>query len=61
LLVKPPGLEVTVYPVIDEPPLLADVVNVIVARAVPAIAIPIVGAPGIVEGGALVVNVISFP
>jgi hypothetical protein len=48
--VKPPGLEVTVYPVIAEPPLLAGAVNVIVACAFPAVAVPIVGAPGTVEG-----------
>jgi hypothetical protein len=29
--VKPPGLEVSVYPVIIEPPLLPGAVNVIVA------------------------------
>ena len=45
-----PGLEVTVYPVIAEPPLLAGAVNVTVAWAFPAVAVPIVGAPGTVEG-----------
>ena len=29
--IKPPGFEVTVYPVIAEPPSLADAVNVTVA------------------------------
>jgi hypothetical protein len=48
---KPPGLEVTVYPVIGEPPLLAGAVNVTVACAFPFVAVPIVGAPGTVEGG----------
>ena len=49
--VKPPGLEVTVYPVIGEPPLLSGAVNVTVARAFPFVAVPIVGAPGTDEGG----------
>jgi hypothetical protein len=48
--VKPPELEVTVYPVIAEPPLLAGAVNVTVASAFPGVAVPIVGAPGIVDG-----------
>jgi hypothetical protein len=33
-----------------EPPLLAGAVNVTVAWAFPAVAVPIVGAPGTVEG-----------
>jgi hypothetical protein len=42
-----PGVEVTVYPVIAVPPLLAGAVNVTVALLlVPAVAVPIVGAPG---------------
>ena len=45
-----PGFEVTVYPVIGDPPLLAGAVNVIVACAFPFVAVPIVGAPGTVEG-----------
>jgi hypothetical protein len=49
--VKPPELEVTVYPVITEPPLLPGAVNVTVAWAFPAVAVPIVGAPGTVEVG----------
>jgi len=48
---KPPELEVTVYPVITEPPLLPGAVNVTVAWAFPAVAVPIVGAPGTVEVG----------
>jgi hypothetical protein len=48
--VKPPGSEVTVYPVIAEPPSLAGAVNVTVACAFPAVADPIVGAPGTVDG-----------
>jgi hypothetical protein len=34
--VKPLGLEVTVYPVIEDPPLLTGAVKVIVAWAFPA-------------------------
>jgi len=49
--VKLPGLDVTVYPVIAEPPLLVGAVNVIEAWAFPAVAVPIVGAPGTVVGG----------
>jgi hypothetical protein len=48
--VRPPGLEVAVYPVITEPPSLAGAVNVTVAWVFPAVAVPIVGAPGTVEG-----------
>jgi hypothetical protein len=49
--VMPPELAVTVYPVIAEPPLSAGAVKVIVAFAlVPAVAVPIVGAPGTVLG-----------
>jgi len=48
--VLPSGIEVTVYPVIAEPPSLAGAVNVTVAWALPAVAVPIVGAPGRAEG-----------
>ena len=48
--VMPPGLEVTVYPVIAEPPLELGAVNVTVACALPAVAVPMVGAPGTVAG-----------
>jgi hypothetical protein len=51
--VKPPGLEVTVYPVIGNPPTGA--VKVIVAWAFPGVADTFVGAPSIV------VNETSFP
>jgi hypothetical protein len=44
------GLEVTVYPVIAEPPLLTGAENVTVAWATPAVAVPIIGGPGTVEG-----------
>jgi hypothetical protein len=45
-----PGNEVAVYEVIAAPPLLAGAVNVTVACALPAVAVPSVGAPGIVAG-----------
>jgi hypothetical protein len=45
--VSPPGVDVTVYPVIAVPPLLAGAVNVTEASKLdPAVAVPIVGAPG---------------
>jgi len=48
--VKPPVLEVTVYLMMFEPPLLPDGVNVIVACPFPAVALTPVGASGIVAG-----------
>lgn len=51
--VAPPGLAVTVYPVIVEPPAEADAVNETVAEVSPAVAVPIVGALGAI---ALTVN-----
>jgi hypothetical protein len=42
----PPGLDVTVYPVIVAPPFDAGAANVTDACASPAVAVPIVGAPG---------------
>jgi hypothetical protein len=45
-----PGLEVTVYPVMADPPLFAGAVNATIACAFPPVAVPIVGAPGPVEG-----------
>ncbi len=45
-----PPLDVTVYDVIDEPPLLTGAVKVTVACPLPAVAVPIVGASGTVEG-----------
>jgi len=45
--VKPPGLDVTVYPVITAGiPAFAGAVKVTDALALPAVAVPIVGAPG---------------
>jgi hypothetical protein len=48
--VIPLGDEVAVNEVIAEPPLLAGAVKVTVAWALPAVAAPIVGAPGTVAG-----------
>jgi hypothetical protein len=48
--VKPPGVDVTVYPVIGLPPSKAGPVNVTLACALPAVAVPIVGALGTVNG-----------
>jgi hypothetical protein len=46
-----PGLEVAVYPVIADPPSSVGAVKVILAsRLIPAVAVPIVGAPGTVLG-----------
>jgi hypothetical protein len=51
LLSTPPaGFEVTVYPVTALPPLEAGALKVTVAWALPAVAVPIVGAPGTVAG-----------
>jgi hypothetical protein len=48
--VNPPGLEVTVYEVIVEPPSETGAVNETVAWALPGVAEAEVGAPGIVAG-----------
>ena len=45
-----PGVDVAVYMVIAAPPLLAGAVKATVACPIPAIAGPIVGAPGTVAG-----------
>ena len=49
LAVLPSGLEVTVYLVMADPPSLAGAVQVMVASELPAVAVPIVGAPGTVD------------
>jgi hypothetical protein len=46
--VKPPGLDVTVKPVIADPPLFVGALNVTVACALPAVAPIAVGASGAV-------------
>src|SRR3954470_3913121 len=48
--VSPPGEEGAVESVIAEPPFEAGAVKVTVACALPAVAVPIVGAPGTVAG-----------
>jgi hypothetical protein len=49
--VIPPGLDVAVYPVITDPPLSTGAVKETKALSVPpAVAVPIVGAPGTVLG-----------
>jgi hypothetical protein len=48
--VNPPGFESAVYDVIGEPPFDAGAVNVTVACALPAVAVPMTGAPGTVPG-----------
>ena len=45
-----PGFGVTVYPVIVLPPLDAGAAKTTLAEALPAVAIPIIGAPGRVAG-----------
>ena len=52
----PPGEDVTVYEVIGEPPFEAGGVNVTVACALPAVAMPIVGGPGTAAGVTLFVG-----
>ena len=48
--VPPVTEQVAVYPVIADPPLLAGAVNATVAWPLPAVTVPIVGAPGTVRG-----------
>ena len=48
--VRPPGVEVTVYPVIAEPPLSVGAVHVTVACVFPDVAPTAVGATGTIEG-----------
>ena len=48
--VKEPGDEVTVYPVIAEPPVDVGALHESIACVFPAVAITLVGAPGIVRG-----------
>ena len=46
VVVKPPGEDVTVYPVMVPPPLEAGGLNATLACALPAVATALVGAPG---------------
>ena len=48
IAVMPPGLDVTVYPVIKLPPVLAGATKATLAVAFPAVATTLVGAPGTV-------------
>ena len=50
MAVKPPGEDVTVYPVMALPPSEADAVNATLAWAFPAVATGLVGAPGTILG-----------
>ena len=50
--VKLPGVEVTVYPVIAELPMELGAVNATAACPLPEVAVPMVGTPGPVDGGA---------
>ena len=50
LAVCPPGLAVTMYPVINDPPVDAGALHVTVACVFPAVADTLVGAPGVVAG-----------
>lgn len=50
LPVRPPGAAVATKLLMTLPPLLAGAVNVMVALALPAVAVPIVGAPGTLAG-----------
>ena len=47
--IPPAGDDVTVYPVIDVPPVLAGAINETVACELPAVAVTLVGASGTVE------------
>ena len=47
----PPGLAVTLYAVIADPPLDAGAAHVTSACVLPAVAVTLVGAPGAVAGG----------
>ncbi len=57
----PPGDEVTVYPVIGDPPLDAGATQVTVAWALPAVAETPVGAPGGAAGVTLLEAVEAGP
>ena len=59
----PPADDITVYPVIVDPPLLPECVNVTIAWVSPAVAVPIVGAVGVVAGviGELEVEALLVP
>jgi hypothetical protein len=59
--VMPPGLDVTVYPVITLPPSFVGAVNATLAERSPAVATTPVGAPGTVDAGdVLKVNSVPY-
>jgi len=60
LAVDPPGLAVTVYPVIAEPPLLSGAVKYTVALALAEMVLPTVGAPGTVVETTMAVDAETF-
>ena len=57
IAVMPPGLDVTVYPVITLPPVLDGATKATLAEAFPAVATTLVGAPGTVAGAVVTVIV----
>jgi hypothetical protein len=61
--VKPPGEDVTVYPVMELPPVKFGAVNATLACALPAVATRLVGEPGTVNGviAADVAEATEFP
>ena len=54
IAVMPPGLDVTVYPVITLPPVLDGATKATLAEAFPAVATTLVGAPGTVAATVMV-------
>ena len=61
LAVSPPGLDVTVYEVIAEPPLDPGAEKVTTASPLPRVAVPMVGAPGVVAGVAALLALDALP
>ena len=57
----PPGLDVTVYPVIALPQLFVGATKVTLAEVFPAVATTLVGGPGTVAAAADVLKVNSVP
>ena len=58
IAVMPPGLDVTVYPVITLPPVLDGATKATLAEAFPAVATTLVGASGTVAAGAVVTVIV---
>ena len=57
----PPGLDVTVYPVIALPPLFVGATKATLAEVFPAVATTLVGGPGTVAAATDVLKVNSVP